>query len=79
MAELCYIYCMFHTKLNIQFYKELKSPCPSDITCDATTYNTEKKTGDPQQQEKYSTLAMHEVTEILTYKIRDMVMGPQTV
>lgn len=70
---------MSHTKFNIQFYKELKSPCPSDITYDDTTYNTEKKTGDPQQQEKYSTLAMHEVTEILTYKIRDMVMGPQKV
>jgi hypothetical protein len=53
MAELCYIYRMSHTKLNIQFYMELKSPCPSDITCDATTYNTEKQTGDPQQEEKY--------------------------
>jgi len=44
---------MSHTKFNIQFYTELKSTCPPDITCDATTYNTEKKTGDPQQQQKY--------------------------
>jgi len=75
---------MLHTlyvpyKVHIQFYKKLKSPCPPDITCDATTYNIEKKTGDPQQQDKYSTLAMHEVTEILTNKIRDVVMRPQTV
>ena len=65
--------------MNIQFYQEIKSSCPADITCDATNYNTQKKTGDPQQQEKYTTIAMHEVTEILSYKIRDMVMQPQTV
>jgi len=44
---------MSHTKLNTQFYTELKSPCPPDMTRDATTYNTVKKTGDPQQQQKY--------------------------
>ena len=53
ITKLCYIYRMSHTKLNTQFYTELKSPCPPDMTRDATTYNTVKKTGDPQQQQKY--------------------------